>query len=158
MTSDHASGDGSGAYPRRSEKILWREADGAVVLFHEDDGRAFALDEAASAVWMLADGSRPTDAIVRELAAASGADEARVRADVSALLESLRAGGCVEFVPAGDGGRPEASAPPPIVPSAWHAPAFEEIRFGACDCTSAGRGVMRNAECSTTPKTLQSTV
>ena len=53
------------SYPKRSDKILWREADDCVVLFHEDDGRAFGLNEIGSAIWKLSDGSRSIEQICR---------------------------------------------------------------------------------------------
>jgi len=137
-------------YARRSEKILWRAADDCVVLFHEDDGRAFALSRSASAAWRMLDGSRSIADVARGLAACGPAEEARVLSDIVALIDDLERRGCVVV----DGESPDAPRPadgPGL--DAWQAPVVEEIVFGACDCSSGGRGVMRNAEC--VPKDLK---
>ena len=51
MSSDERHEVSAEAFPRRSERVLWREVDGDAVLFREDDGRAFALN--GTAAWTV---------------------------------------------------------------------------------------------------------
>ena len=158
MASQNTPKDASESYPTRSPAILWRETDGCIVLFHEDDGRAFALNETAAAVWKLCDGSRSAAEMAGLLGPGSDGPADAARADVAALLGELTRCGCLTA----EQDRAPSSQPPPPVdasPSAWREAKVEEIAFGGCDCTGSGRGVMRNTECSTTsPKVQMSTV
>jgi hypothetical protein len=134
---------------------LWRSAEDCVVLFHEDDGRAFALSQSASAVWRMMDGGRSVADIARQLAVEASADATEVLGDVVALIADLESRGCTELE------RVARDAPPPaetIACGAWVSPQVEQIVFGACDCSSAGGGVMRNAEGASTPKVHMSTI
>ena len=106
-TRDRARRD---MFPRRSPKILWREADGNVVLFHEDNGRAFALNETATVIWKLCDGTRSTADIASQLAASFGLDAAVAREAMAELVGELSEEGCVETASRAAG---EAGGPPP---------------------------------------------
>ncbi len=44
--------------PVRTPTALWRVLDGCAVIFHEETGRAFALNETATRIWEMCDGSR----------------------------------------------------------------------------------------------------
>jgi len=131
------------ACPKRSPKILWREVDGSAVLFHEDTGRAFALNETASRIWKMCDG----DVSAEDMSSRLGGP----REEVEGLIEKLVEDGCVELA-----GPPEASPGPPDAPAcspdAWCVPSVEEIVFAACDCTVGGKGVIKKAECVTVPR------
>ena len=152
MSSGKRSTIPEGAFPRRSPRILWREVEGSIVLFHEDNGRAFALNETAARVWKLCDGTRPMDELSSQLRHATG--EAPHEA-VAALIDELAENGCVEM--AGPPGQeaavePKTSEGPAPPPETWKVPVVEEIIFAACDCTGAGKGVMRNATCISIPR------
>lgn len=59
-------------------------------------GSAVVLNEVGAVVLDLRDGTRSLDDIVAIVCSAfSGADEARVRADVSAFVAQLSASGCI---------------------------------------------------------------
>lgn len=149
-------------FPRRSPRILWREVEGSVILFHEETGRAFALNEAAARVWKLCDGTRSLE----DLSSALGGS-----GKVAPMIERLAETDCVELVTGGESGGPtdvaaEDSGPQPAgrgsqpcgpAPGTWSAPVVEEIVFAACDCSGAARGVMKISLCtSTSPKKAQS--
>jgi len=152
--------DRAGPCPARHAKILWRPTDGCVVLFHEDDGRAYALNETAADVWKLCDGQRTDDAIAEILARRWGRPCAAARDAVTAVLADLDGLGCLArpetAAPAAPAPPPADDAPPPS--ATWHEPVVEEIVFGACDCSGGSRGVIRNTQCTTTPRMQVSTV
>lgn len=131
------------ACPKRSPKILWREVDGSAVLFHEDTGRAFALNETASRIWKMCDGDVSAEDISSQLRGP--------REEVEGLIEKLVEDGCVEMAgpPEERAAGPEA---PARLPEGWAAPSVEEIVFAACDCTVGGKGVIRKAECVDVPR------
>ncbi len=143
-------------FPRRSERVLWREVDGDAVLFREDNGRAFALNETAARVWKLCDGTLS----VRQLAARLGETYGMEGAleVVTGLVENLSRDGCVELADTqrrAPGPETDGTAPPP--PEAWREPVMEEIVFAKCDCSAGPRGTMKNSLCSgTSPKNIQS--
>ncbi len=144
------------AFPARSEKILWREVDGSVVLFHEDTGRAFALNETAARVWKLCDGALSVRQVAARLGETYGMDDALEV--VTGLVEKLSRDGCVELADTqrqAPGPKADGTAPPP--PAAWREPVMEEIVFAKCDCSASPRGTMKISLCtSTTPKKAQS--
>ena len=132
-----------GACPKRSPKVLWREVEGDVILFHEDDGRAFALNASAGRVWKMCDGASSVEGIAAR--AGSPVDGGK-SATVAKLIGELSSRGFIEMLesPAADAAD---DSPSPDAP--WAAPQMEEIVFAACDCRAAGggRGVTRNAQC-----------
>ena len=136
-----SSPNASSSYPARSDKALWRDSDGCVVVFHEDDGRAYALDENASAVWKLCDGSRS----IADIGANTADVDDVVLREVGEVVTQLGHSTClIVGSSANVQAQPSQEAP---APNAWSSPVIEEIVFAGCDCTSSGKGVMRNAEC-----------
>jgi hypothetical protein len=127
--------------PVRTPAALWRVIDGRAVIFHEETGRAFTLNETATRIWELCDGRASLGELCR-LAGESG------RESVERLLDQLVDEGFVVMEEAGDvppvAG--EAGQPPPA-DGEWAPAAAEDIRFAACDCTGAAYGSMRNLEC-----------
>ena len=160
MTSDKGRTPPPEAFPRRSPKILWRMVDGDAVLFHEDDGRAFALNETAALVWRMCDGRRSLADLSSRVAERSGFEDARTHDMVTALVEKLAEEGCIELAdsPESDPRLAEPPGPPLDSLSLEGDPTVEEIVFAACDCTGGGRGTMRNAECVTVPRKQISTI
>jgi hypothetical protein len=160
MSSGESHKVPAGAFPRRSERVLWREVDGDAVLFREDDGRAFALNETAARVWKLCDGTLS----VRQLAARLGDTYGKGCAPeaVAGLIEKLCRDGCLEVDGGpGQGIAPEADDSPSQEawrePMAWREPIVEEIVFAACDCSTGPRGTLKIALCTdTNPKKVQS--
>ncbi len=137
------------AWPKRSPKILWREVDGCTILFHEDTGRAFALNETASQVWKMCDGNVP----VHDMSSRLGGPGEEVEGFVEELIENE----CVEMAGTSTGEPASPSTPAPS-PDGWLVPSVEEIVFAACDCSGGGRGVVRNAQCLDIPKQQASTI
>jgi len=130
-----------GAYPKRSPKVLWREVEGDVIVFHEEDGRAFALNASAGRVWKMCDGASS----VRDIVARAGSPVDGGSATAAKLIGELSSHGFIEMLdsPAGDA---VDDVPSPDAPQA--VPEMVEIVFAACDCTGGGgRGVVRNAGC-----------
>lgn len=165
-----------GAYPKRSPKVLWREVEGDVILFHEDDGRAFALNASAGRVWKMCHGASS----VRDIAARAGSPVDGGSATVAKLIGELSSHGFIETLdsPARDAADDSPSPDAPSFANATEggvlrssagakedapqaAPEMVEIVFAACDCKGAGggRGVVRNAACvGGTKHSQQSTV
>jgi PqqD family protein of HPr-rel-A system len=75
--------------PKRVPWVAAVELDGETVLFDERSGRMHLLDAVATVVWQRLDGSATLDSLARDLSAAFGAGEDRVRADVTAFLRQL---------------------------------------------------------------------
>jgi hypothetical protein len=144
------------AFPKRSERVLWREVDGDAVLFREDDGRAFALNGTAARVWRLCDGDLSVRRIAELLGETYGTDGTLDA--VAALVKKLHRDGCVDIESIPDGGTgPETDGASPPPPQAWREPVMEEIVFAACDCSAGPRGTMKISLCTgTSPKSAQS--
>jgi hypothetical protein len=66
------------------------EVDGCVSLFNAATQRAVMLNETATEVWRLVDGTRDAEAIVRSVADQYGLDPATIRADVVGAIDVLR--------------------------------------------------------------------
>jgi hypothetical protein len=66
------------------------EVDGCVSVFNAATQRAVMLNETASDVWRLVDGTRDAEAIVRSVAEHYGLDPATIRADVVGAIDTLR--------------------------------------------------------------------
>jgi PqqD family protein of HPr-rel-A system len=84
---------------RIQDDVLFRPVDGDIVLLHLGSGRYHGLEEVGARIWnLLAD--RPTTAqIVARLADEYDVDPAVLDRDVSAFIESLRAGGLIAPCP-----------------------------------------------------------
>jgi hypothetical protein len=147
---------GRGAFPARSGVVLWREVDGEAILFRDDDGRAFALNESAALLWRLCEGSRSADEVADAVAHACGMDAAAAREATTAALDALDAAGALEW--AEDRAERSARAETPPASALCAAPQVEEIAFAACDCRDGARGLIRNAQCVDIPRQQVSTI
>jgi Coenzyme PQQ synthesis protein D (PqqD) len=65
------------------------EVDGCVNVFNPATQRAVILNETATAVWKLADGTRDTEAVVEALAQRYAVEPAAIRAEVVAAIAEL---------------------------------------------------------------------
>jgi hypothetical protein len=148
--------DPARACPGRSAKVLWRENDDCIVLFHEDTGRAFALNETAAALWRMLDGTLSVDEITARLAERLSVEPSVAREATLGALDSLQGDGCLDTETQRREPGPDAPAPAGV--DVWVEPRIEEIVFAACDCSGGGRGVVRNAECVTSPQQQTSTI
>jgi hypothetical protein len=72
------------------EELSIVEIDGCVSVFNPLTQRAVILNETATKVWHLIDGTRDADEIVRELAGTYAVEPAQIRADVAAAISRLR--------------------------------------------------------------------
>jgi hypothetical protein len=132
--------------PVRTPAALWRVIDGCAVIFHEETGRAFALNESATRIWEMCEG----DVTLGELGEVVGESG---RESVEHLLDQLVEEGFVVMENATPSGastcEPADAKPYSLFPTEgeWALPAAEEIRFAACDCSGSPYGLGRNAEC-----------
>ncbi|MHC5056849.1 MAG: PqqD family protein [Planctomycetota bacterium] len=136
--------------PVRTPAALWRVLDGCAVIFHEETGRAFALNGTATRIWEMCDGGVTLGALVDSLAGASADEREAPRESVERLLKQLADEGFVEMKEAVEEGRtpsPVEELPAEGAEGEWTPPVAEEIRFAACDCTGAAYGNLRNLEC-----------
>lgn len=70
--------------------LVESEVDGQVSLFHPETQEATLLNQTASDVWRLADGTQTLDQIVELLAQAYGVAPDSIRADVVDTVQSFR--------------------------------------------------------------------
>lgn len=70
--------------------VRWQDLDDHVVAFNSATGRAAALNDTATQIWKLADGTRDERAIVSALAQRYGVDAAAIEADVFEAIGQLR--------------------------------------------------------------------
>jgi coenzyme PQQ synthesis protein D (PqqD) len=79
--------------------VRWQDLDGRVVAFNPATGRAAALNETATEIWKLADGSREEADVVAELAQRYAVDLDTIKADVLSTISQLRAEGLLPTGP-----------------------------------------------------------
>lgn len=77
--------------------VRWQDLDDRVVAFNPATGRAAALNETASQIWNLADGSRDEADVVRELARRYAVDPHTIKAGVLAAIDQLREEGLLHI-------------------------------------------------------------
>jgi len=134
--------------PVRAPAALWRVIDGCAVIFHEETGRAFVLNETATRIWEMCDGDVTLGQIAQSHCGgeAAGAEGGPARETVEHFFGQLVEEGFIAMrEPARDVPSPSISSPAPA--GEWHPPVAEEIRFAACDCTGDAFGSLRNLEC-----------
>ncbi len=73
--------------------VRWEDLDDRVVAFNPATGRAAALNDTATQIWRLADGTRDERQVVADLASLYEVDPAAIDADVLAAIGQLRAEG-----------------------------------------------------------------
>ncbi|MBC7677922.1 MAG: PqqD family protein [Pseudorhodobacter sp.] len=77
--------------------VTRREVDGSLMLLHASEPRVIVLNQTASDVWTLCDGTSTLAEIVDVLARAYGVEAAVIRSDVESTVERFLAEG---FLPA----------------------------------------------------------
>jgi len=75
--------------------VLAQELDGETILLDSTSGTYFRLNSSGTRVWEALAAGRSSEEAVTAIVEESGADPAAVRADVTALLETLEARGLV---------------------------------------------------------------
>jgi len=73
--------------------VRWQDLDDRVIAFNPATGRAAALNETATRIWKLADGTRDERQVVENLAQLYGVDATTIKADVLNTIGQLRAEG-----------------------------------------------------------------
>jgi hypothetical protein len=77
------------------DNVATRELDGELVLLNFDTESYFGLDEVGARIWEVLRDAATVEAGITQLLAEFDVDEARLRADVEALLTQLVDGGLV---------------------------------------------------------------
>jgi len=134
--------------PVRTASALWRVIDGCAVIFHEETGRAFVLNESATRIWKMCDGGVTFGQIAESHRGGEAADAAREseRDPVELFFSQLADEGFIVM----EESTPNAPSPSVVSPAPageLPPPVAEEIRFAACDCTGGAYGNLRNLEC-----------
>lgn len=83
--------------PRRRAGVVPVRIDAELLIVDEPEAGLHHLDPVATALWDRLDGDRSLVEIAEDLAAAYGAPLSTVLADVTSLVETLRAQGLVEI-------------------------------------------------------------
>jgi hypothetical protein len=78
------------------------EIDGRLVVFNPSNQQVLVLNETATAIWALADGSRDISALVSTLSAAYDADLATVQVGVQEALARFVQAGALQVADDGD--------------------------------------------------------
>ncbi len=89
--------------------LITAAIDGELVVFDPESAKVHQLDPVGAVIWQLLDGEATLAELIADLAEGFGVPEAQVRADVAALLDSLREHDLLD-----DG---TATAPPPSPPA-----------------------------------------
>jgi hypothetical protein len=78
--------------PKRVEvpaEVVWQRVEDQVVLLELSDGEYFALDEVGSHIWELLQDCNDVHALPAQLEQVYDADEATLRRDLAALIDTL---------------------------------------------------------------------
>jgi hypothetical protein len=81
------------AIVKRTDRITETSTEDEIVVMRVDSGTFFSLSGTAAITWLLIDGTRDRDMIIRELAEKYAADETCIAADVDQFLSELRDSG-----------------------------------------------------------------
>lgn len=90
--------------PTHQDGVHFEEMAGESLLFNEATKKTIYLNEAASAIWKLCDGTRSVEELVSLLEQAYGDPTHDFAADVHAALASLFAEGVLKWVEVGNSG------------------------------------------------------
>lgn len=71
------------------DEVLETEIDGEISLYHPGNERVVVLNETASDIWRLLDGSRTVAQVAELLSSSYGADPVVVAADVERTVDQL---------------------------------------------------------------------
>ncbi len=78
-----------GCYVSRSDEVIWRDIAGEVVIVGENDCTIRMLNETASYIWLLADGTRLSDEIAAALSQRFEVAPEEAQADVDQFCSEL---------------------------------------------------------------------
>lgn len=78
------------SFPRRKEQVIAQKASSDFLLFDMDHGGYYSLNEVASKIWELCDGTRSVAQIIDILAGEYDAAKEALTEDVVELVEQLR--------------------------------------------------------------------
>lgn len=92
------------ARPIRDQNVVWRDIAGEVVIAQRDNSLIRVLNNTASLIWTLADGTRQTGDITAEVCSRFEVTPEQARIDVDEFCQELLGAGLVSFV----GGHQEA--------------------------------------------------
>jgi hypothetical protein len=84
------------ARPKRASSMAWQTIDGETVLLNLDARQLMGVNEVASRVWALCDGTRTLREIAATVADEFEVEPACALADARAFLEELQAAGAIE--------------------------------------------------------------
>ncbi|MBI5788251.1 MAG: PqqD family protein [Candidatus Schekmanbacteria bacterium] len=79
------------------ETVLWRKDGNQVVLFDEERGEPYLLNETASRIWELCSNSMPVNEITAALMAEFEGDQQVIKTDTLTLLTLLEKKGLLRF-------------------------------------------------------------
>lgn len=85
----------SDLFLKQSSKFYAVEVDGARLLYRPSGQKALHLDQTASVVWQLCDGTRTADAVIEEVASLYPEDRETVARDVMDTIEMLQGHGVI---------------------------------------------------------------
>lgn len=82
-------------HPIRDKRVVWRDIAGEVVIAHRDNRTVRVLNQAASLIWSLADGTMQIDAIVSEVCSRFDVAQEQARIDVDEFCQQLLEAGLI---------------------------------------------------------------
>ncbi|MCP4314934.1 MAG: PqqD family protein [Hyphomicrobiales bacterium] len=85
----------SDLFLKQSTRFYEVEVDGAKLLYRPTGQKALHLDQAATVVWQLCDGTRTAEAVVEEVASLYPEERETVARDVRETIEMLRGHGVI---------------------------------------------------------------
>jgi len=137
-------------YPKRSRAALWREIDQQVLCFHEENGRALALNASAAWFWRACDGCHSLAELLDLASAACGPAGMLVQERLTNIAQDLLSSGFIDNLEKLSACQSDLSlnSPPPTIFA--DLPEMQEIPFEACDCSGGAYGVIRNSQCDIT--------
>ncbi len=83
--------------PVRANRVVWQNIDGEVVIADIDGSTIRILNETASLIWALADGTRQTEDIVPEVCDKFEVTPEQARADVMEFCQELLQAGLISM-------------------------------------------------------------
>ena len=89
--------------PRKNGFVEVEEMDNESLLYRRPSKTASYLNETATVIWKLCDGTRSTDDIIAVLSQSFPEDAEQIRADVKATVDQLIQAGALRMAEPGDG-------------------------------------------------------
>ena len=84
-------------YPKRDERVVWRDIAGEVVIAESDANTVHILNGTASLIWTLADGSKQIKDMVTEICNRFEVTPEQARADAEDFCDQLLEAGLVSL-------------------------------------------------------------